>query len=86
MKFIFTSSLAVFGGELPPVIDDRSAVTPQSSYGAQKAMCELLINDYARKGFVDGRAAPAHHQRAAGQAEQGGIVVRQRHHPRAAAR
>ncbi|EPH2849709.1 SDR family oxidoreductase [Serratia nevei] len=55
MKFIFTSSLAVFGGELPPVIDDRSAVTPQSSYGAQKAMCELLINDYARKGFVDGR-------------------------------
>ena len=55
MKFIFTSSLAVFGGELPPVIDDRCAVTPQSSYGAQKAMCELLINDYARKGFVDGR-------------------------------
>ena len=43
------------GGELPPVIDDRCAVTPQSSYGAQKAMCELLINDYARKGFVDGR-------------------------------
>uniref|UniRef100_UPI003F8057A4 NAD-dependent epimerase/dehydratase family protein n=2 Tax=Serratia TaxID=613 RepID=UPI003F8057A4 len=35
MKFIFTSSLAVFGGELPPVIDDRCAVTPQSSYGAQ---------------------------------------------------
>ncbi|MGG4624701.1 D-erythronate dehydrogenase [Serratia odorifera] len=55
MKFIFTSSLAVFGGQLPALIDDGCAVTPQSSYGTQKAMCELLINDYARKGFVDGR-------------------------------
>jgi nucleoside-diphosphate-sugar epimerase len=55
MKFIFTSSLAVFGGKLPPVVTDECAVQPQSSYGAQKAMCELLINDYARKGFVDGR-------------------------------
>ncbi|MBU3894554.1 SDR family oxidoreductase [Serratia rubidaea] len=55
MKFIFTSSLAVFGGKLPALIDDGCAVTPQSSYGTQKAMCELLINDYARKGFVDGR-------------------------------
>lgn len=55
MKFIFTSSLAVFGGELPSVINDSVALTPQSSYGTQKAMCELLINDYSRKGFVDGR-------------------------------
>ncbi|MFC0229089.1 D-erythronate dehydrogenase [Serratia aquatilis] len=55
MKFIFTSSLAVFGGQLPPVVNDDCAVLPQSSYGAQKALCELLINDYARKGFVDGR-------------------------------
>ncbi|WP_431223917.1 D-erythronate dehydrogenase [Serratia sp. L9] len=55
MKFIFTSSLAVFGGKLPPLVTDDCAVLPQSSYGAQKAMCELLINDYARKGFVDGR-------------------------------
>lgn len=55
LKFMFTSSLAVFGGHLPAIIDDLCAVIPQSSYGAQKAMCELLVNDYARKGFVDGR-------------------------------
>ncbi|MEY1274159.1 D-erythronate dehydrogenase [Proteus mirabilis] len=54
-KFIFTSSLAVFGGDLPEVITDLCTVNPQSSYGAQKAMCELMINDYSRKGFVDGR-------------------------------
>lgn len=54
IRFIFSSSLAVFGGELPDVITDGTAVTPQSTYGAQKAMCELLINDYSRKGFVDG--------------------------------
>ncbi|QIM67687.1 hypothetical protein A4G16_10150 [Mannheimia granulomatis] len=54
IRFIFSSSLAVFGGELPAVINDGTAVTPQSTYGAQKAMCELLINDYSRKGFVDG--------------------------------
>ncbi|WP_410687337.1 D-erythronate dehydrogenase [Avibacterium paragallinarum] len=54
IRFIFSSSLAVFGGELPAVISDSTAVTPQSTYGTQKAMCELLINDYSRKGFVDG--------------------------------
>lgn len=54
IRFIFSSSLAVFGGELPAVITDSTAVTPQSTYGTQKAMCELLINDYTRKGFVDG--------------------------------
>ncbi len=55
IKFMFTSSLAVFGGELPDVITDLCVVNPQSSYGAQKAMCELMVNDYSRKGFVDGR-------------------------------
>ncbi|MDA3978358.1 D-erythronate dehydrogenase [Gallibacterium sp. AGMB14963] len=54
IRFIFSSSLAVFGGKLPEVIEDQTAVTPQSTYGSQKAMCELLINDYSRKGFVDG--------------------------------
>lgn len=54
IRLIFSSSLAVFGGELPEVITDGTAVTPQSTYGTQKAMCELLINDYTRKGFVDG--------------------------------
>ncbi|PHM73358.1 D-erythronate dehydrogenase [Xenorhabdus kozodoii] len=55
LKFIFTSSLAVFGGVLPETVTDHYAVNPQSSYGTQKAMCELMINDYSRKGYVDGR-------------------------------
>ncbi|OOF59978.1 D-erythronate dehydrogenase [Rodentibacter myodis] len=54
VRFVFSSSLAVFGGELPTVIQNNTAVTPQSTYGTQKAMSELLINDYTRKGFVDG--------------------------------
>jgi nucleoside-diphosphate-sugar epimerase len=54
LRFVFSSSLAVFGGELPPVVRDTTAVTPRSSYGTQKAMGELLVNDYSRKGFVDG--------------------------------
>jgi nucleoside-diphosphate-sugar epimerase len=55
IRFVFTSSLAVYGGELPAVVTDTTAVTPRSSYGTQKAMGELLVNDYSRKGFVDGR-------------------------------
>ncbi|HVE50939.1 MAG TPA: D-erythronate dehydrogenase [Casimicrobiaceae bacterium] len=55
-KFVFTSSAAVFGGELPPVLPDSQQVTPQSSYGAQKAAGELYVHDYTRKGFVDGRS------------------------------
>ncbi|MGG4665521.1 D-erythronate dehydrogenase [Providencia vermicola] len=55
IKFMFTSSLAVFGGQLPDVITDLCVVNPQSSYGAQKAMCELMVNDYSRKGYIDGR-------------------------------
>jgi len=53
-RLVFTSSLAVFGPPLPPVIPDSQACTPKSSYGIQKAMCELLVEDYSRKGFVDG--------------------------------
>ena len=56
IRIIFSSSLAVFGGKLPDVIRDDTAVTPQSTYGTQKGMCELLINDYTRKGFADGLA------------------------------
>lgn len=55
IRFVFASSLAVYGGQLPTLVTDRTAVTPQSSYGIQKAMSELLVNDYSRKGFVDGR-------------------------------
>jgi len=55
-RFVFASSVAVYGGEMPAVIEDGTAATPQTSYGAQKAMAELLVNDYSRKAFVDGRA------------------------------
>jgi len=56
IRFVFSSSLAVFGGKLPPIVTDGTVVTPQSSYGIQKAMGELLVNDYSRKNFVDGVA------------------------------
>jgi len=55
-KVVFASSLAVYGGTLPPEVGDDTALTPQTSYGSQKAIGELLVNDYSRKGFVDGRA------------------------------
>ena len=55
-RVVFTSSVAVYGGELPATVPDSLAVTPQTWYGTQKAMAELLINDYTRRGFVDGRA------------------------------
>ncbi|GAW34080.1 putative epimerase/dehydratase [Roseovarius sp. A-2] len=52
---VFTSSLAVYGGEVPDPITEVSLLNPQSSYGTQKAIGELLVNDYARKGYIDGR-------------------------------
>ena len=55
-RLVFTSSVAVFGGDLPPKVLDTTPATPQGSYGAQKAMCELMVTDYSRKGFVDGRS------------------------------
>ena len=55
-RLVFASSLAVYGGALPPEVGDDTALTPQTSYGTQKAIGELLVNDYSRKGFVDGRA------------------------------
>jgi D-erythronate 2-dehydrogenase len=55
-KVVFASSVAVFGGALPALVTDATAPTPVSSYGVQKLMGELLVGDYARKGFIDGRA------------------------------
>jgi D-erythronate 2-dehydrogenase len=55
-KFVFTSSVAVFGGPLPDVVPDDQRLTPQSSYGAQKTVGEYLVYDYTRKGFLDGRS------------------------------
>lgn len=52
---VFTSSVACFGGDLPDVITDQTLLNPQTSYGAQKAIGELLVNDYSRRGLIDGR-------------------------------
>ncbi len=54
-RLVFTSSVAAYGGELPDVIGDDTPLTPQTSYGTQKGIGELLISDYSRKGFIDGR-------------------------------
>jgi D-erythronate 2-dehydrogenase len=54
-RLIFASSLAVYGGELPAIVGEDTPLTPQTSYGTQKAIGELVLNDYTRKGFVDGR-------------------------------
>ena len=53
-RFIFASSLAVYGGILPAIVPDDAAVVPQSSYGAEKAIAELLVQEYSRRRFVDG--------------------------------
>ena len=55
-KFVFASSVAVYGGRLPDPVTDDTAPLPRLSYGAQKLVCEVLIDDYSRRGFVDGRA------------------------------
>jgi D-erythronate 2-dehydrogenase len=52
-KVVFTSSVAVYGGE--QFVTDDTALRPETSYGVQKACAELLLQDYTRKGFVDGR-------------------------------
>jgi nucleoside-diphosphate-sugar epimerase len=53
-RLVFASSIAVFGAPFPEAIGDEFFNTPLTSYGTQKAICELLISDYSRKGFVDG--------------------------------
>lgn len=55
-RLVFTSSIVVFGAPFPDAIGDEFLVAPLTSYGTQKAICELLISDYTRKGFVDGVA------------------------------
>lgn len=54
-KVVFASSVAIYGGTLPSVVLDTTAVAPQSSYGMQKAVVELFVNDYTRRNFIDGR-------------------------------
>jgi nucleoside-diphosphate-sugar epimerase len=55
-KFVYTSSVAAFGGVLPDVLDDATTPAPQTSYGTQKVIGEYLIADFTRKGMVDGRS------------------------------
>ncbi|WP_319244921.1 D-erythronate dehydrogenase [uncultured Propionivibrio sp.] len=54
-KVLFASSVAVYGGPLPAVVQDDTALNPKSSYGIQKAIGELMLSDFSRKGFIDGR-------------------------------
>ena len=53
-RLVFTSSIAVFGAPFPEKIGDEFLTAPLTSYGAQKAMGELMVSDYSRKGFIDG--------------------------------
>ena len=54
-KLVFTSSNAVYGGDIPEMIEDWTALNPQTSYGAEKAAAEMLLTDFSRRGFIDGR-------------------------------
>ena len=56
VRFVYASSIAVFGTPLPQRIDDSTAPLPTLSYGTHKRAIELLIDDYSRRGFIDGRA------------------------------
>ena len=60
-RLVFSSSVAVFGPDpavpLPDVVADDTLPAPQTSYGVQKLICEHLVADYTRKGYIDGRAA-----------------------------
>ena len=55
-RLVFASSVAAFGGDLPEVLDDSTTPLPQTSYGSQKVVSEYLINDFSRKGYIDGRS------------------------------
>ena len=53
-RVVFTSSIAVFGAPFPEAIGDEFLAAPLTSYGTQKAIGELLLSDYSRRGFFDG--------------------------------
>ena len=55
-RFVFSSTVAVFGGHLPDVVPEDSVLRPQSSYGTAKAIAELFVSEYSRRGLVDGIA------------------------------
>ncbi|MGO6747185.1 D-erythronate dehydrogenase [Rhizobium ruizarguesonis] len=53
-RFVFSSSIAVYGSPFPDPIPDDYVLAPLTSYGVQKAISELLLADYSRRGFIDG--------------------------------
>ena len=55
-RFVFSSTVAVFGADLPDEVPEDNVLRPQSSYGTAKAIAELLVSEYTRRGFVDGIA------------------------------
>ena len=61
VKLVFSSSVAVYGPDaavpMPNIVTDTTLPTPQTSYGIQKLICEHLVADYTRKGYIDGRSA-----------------------------
>ncbi|MFF5482183.1 D-erythronate dehydrogenase [Streptomyces sp. NPDC012935] len=61
VRVVFSSSVAVYGSDpalpLPPVVSEATLPTPRSSYGTQKLICEQLVAEYSRRGFLDGRVA-----------------------------
>lgn len=54
VRVIYASSQAVYGRPFPDIVDESTRPTPESSYGAEKLICETLVNDYTRRGFIDG--------------------------------
>lgn len=54
VRVVYASSLAVYGRPLPDIVTDAVIPTPESSYGAEKIICETLINDYTRRGYIAG--------------------------------
>ncbi|WP_372346206.1 D-erythronate dehydrogenase [Streptomyces sp. KL116D] len=61
VRLVFASSVAVYGSDpalpLPPVVDESTLPAPRSSYGVQKFVCEQLVAEYTRRGYVDGRVS-----------------------------
>jgi D-erythronate 2-dehydrogenase len=60
-RLVFTSTAAIYGEGQPDPVPDDVAIHPSNSYGAQKAMCELMIEEYSRRGFIDGRIVRVAH-------------------------
>jgi len=53
-KFVFASTIAVFGSPMPAIVDDDTPLNPQMTYGAQKLIGEVLVSDFSRRGWIDG--------------------------------